>query len=79
MAIDFYHNPRCTTSRKALKMLNESCADYDRQKVIGFIVLNQDELQMLLVVLVPEKFDFLATKYPKLHELKQRLDLDPDF
>lgn len=23
MAIDFYHNPRCTTSRKALKMLRE--------------------------------------------------------
>lgn len=23
MAIDFYHNPRCTTSRKALKMLRD--------------------------------------------------------
>lgn len=23
MAIDFYHNPRCTTSRKALQMLRD--------------------------------------------------------
>ena len=26
-----------------------------------------------------EKFDFLAEKYPNLHELKSRLDLDTDF
>lgn len=43
MAIDFYHNPRCTTSRKALKMLRDKGIE---PNIIEYLKTPPDEAKL---------------------------------
>lgn len=80
-------NIRLTLTNKvqmvALENLKQDLLGYLRKELKNQFIDLQVEIKKVeekeLKYTNREKFEFLATKYPKLHDLKRRLDLDPDF
>ncbi len=75
MTITLWHNPRCSTSRKALKMLEEAGAEVTIRKYLEDAP-SEEEIRAVLGMLGVEPIGIVRTKEKLFRELGLKRDAE---
>ncbi|HHB81298.1 MAG TPA: arsenate reductase (glutaredoxin) [Aliiroseovarius sp.] len=75
MKLTLWHNPRCSTSRKALKMLEEAGADVTIRKYLDDAP-REDEIRAVLAALDVRPIEMMRPKEALFKELGLTRDTD---